>query len=128
MATVFWGRKGVLMGEFMHHGTRHKCIAKHCKGNCAGQTIQNKRRGMLTYGEGLLHDNGSPRTAARTRALLEYFNWELFDHPPYRPDLAPSDCHLFTYLKNWLGSQRFKNNELMESTKDVAELTGDRFL
>jgi hypothetical protein len=39
------------------------------------------------------------------------------DHPPYSPDLAPSDYHLLTYLKNWLGSQSFNNNELMEGVK-----------
>jgi hypothetical protein len=49
---------------------------------------------------------------------MENFNWELFDHPPYSPDLAPSDYHLFTYPKNWLGSQLFNNNEeLAESVK-----------
>jgi hypothetical protein len=42
----------------------------------------------------------------------------LFDHPPSSPDLASSDYHLFTYLKNWLWSQRFdKNEELMEGVK-----------
>jgi histone-lysine N-methyltransferase SETMAR len=58
---------------------------------------------MLTYGVVLLYDNVRPHmsTAARTRVLLEQFNWELFDRPPYTPDLAPSNCHLFTYLKNW---------------------------
>jgi hypothetical protein len=46
------------------------------------------------------------------------FNWELFDRPPYSPDLALSDHHLFTYLKNWLGAQCFSNNEeLMEGVK-----------
>jgi histone-lysine N-methyltransferase SETMAR len=73
---------------------------------------------MLTFGVVLLHDNARPHTAARTRPLLDHFNWELFDHPPYNPDLAPSDCHLFTSLKNWLGSQSFNNNEkLMEGVK-----------
>jgi hypothetical protein len=49
---------------------------------------------------------------------VEHFNWELPDHPSYNPDLAPSDCNLFTYLKNWLGSQLFSNNEeLMEGVK-----------
>jgi hypothetical protein len=39
----------------------------------------------------LLHDDARPHasTAARTGALLEHFNWELFDHTPYSPDLAP---------------------------------------
>jgi hypothetical protein len=42
----------------------------------------------------------------------------LFDHPPYIPDLAPSNHHLFTYLKIWLRSQHFnKNEELKEDVK-----------
>jgi hypothetical protein len=72
---------------------------------------------MLTYGVVLLHENARPHTAARTRALLEHFNWELFDYRVCSPDLAPSNCHLFTYLKNWFRSQRFNNNELMEGVK-----------
>jgi hypothetical protein len=74
--------------------------------------------GMLTPGVVLLHDNMRPHSAARTRALLQHFNWELFDHPLYNTDLTPSDHHLFTYLKNWLGSQHFNNNEeLIEGVK-----------
>jgi hypothetical protein len=58
----------------------------------------------------------------RIQLLAFVHSWSIstgrFDHPPYSPDIAPSDCHLFTYLKNWLGSQRFNNNEqLMEGVK-----------
>jgi hypothetical protein len=50
--------------------------------------------------------------------LLEHFNWELFNHPPYSPDLAPWDYHLSSYLKNWLRSHHFNNNEeLLEGVK-----------
>jgi hypothetical protein len=54
--------------------------------------------GIITSGVVLLHSIARPHTgtAARTRALLVHFNWELFDHPPYSPDLVPSDYHLFT--------------------------------
>jgi hypothetical protein len=49
---------------------------------------------------------------------LEHFNWELSDHPPYSSDLAPSDYHLFTHLKNWVQSKHFNNNKkLMEGVK-----------
>jgi hypothetical protein len=42
----------------------------------------------------------------------------LFDNHPYRPDLTLSDYHLFTYLKNCLGSQHLNNNEeLIEGVK-----------
>jgi transposase len=82
------------------------------------RALQNKRRGMLTPGVVLLHDNSHQHTAARTRALLEHFNWEFSDHPPYSPDLAPMDYNLFTNPKNWLRSQRFNSNEeLKEGVK-----------
>jgi transposase len=75
---------------------------------------------MLISGllNGLLRHNALPHTAARTRAVLEDLNWELFDHPPYSPDPALSDYHLCIYLKNWLRSQCFNSNdELMEGVK-----------
>jgi hypothetical protein len=66
--------------------------------------IPNKRRGMLASGVVLLHDNARPHTAARTRPQLQHFNWELFDHPPYNPDLAASDYNLFSYPKELVGN------------------------
>ena len=66
---------------------------------------------MLTKGVVLLHDNARPHTAARKNALIKLFNWEIFDHPPYSLDLAPSDYHLFTKMKVWLATQRFHTNE-----------------
>jgi hypothetical protein len=90
------------------HATRGHNNVRNVLQNTKKQltVIQNKRRGMLTYGVVLLHVNALPHTAVRTRGLLEHFNWELFDHTPYSPVLAPSDYHLFTrnHLKSWLAS------------------------
>jgi hypothetical protein len=115
--SVFWNRKGVLMAEFMQRTTIMSYVyCKTLKKLC--RAIWNKRRGMLTYGVVFVHDNARLYTAPCTRALLGYFDWELFHHPPHSPELTPSDCHLFTYLKNWLWSQRFNSNkELMEGVK-----------
>jgi len=66
---------------------------------------------MLTKGIILLHDNAQPHTVARTNALIKLFNLDIFDHPPYSPDLAPSNYHLFTKMKVWLATQRFHTNE-----------------
>jgi hypothetical protein len=82
--------------------------------------FQYIRRGMLTSGIVLLHDDVRPHTsrAARTRPQLEPYSWELFDHSPYSPELAEIDYLLFIYLKSCLGPQRFNSNgELMESVK-----------
>jgi histone-lysine N-methyltransferase SETMAR len=87
----FWDRKGVLMVEFMQEGTTITPEV-YCETlKKLRSAIQDTRHGMLTYDVVLLHDSARPHTAVRTRALLEHFNWELFDHPPYSPDLSPSD-------------------------------------
>jgi histone-lysine N-methyltransferase SETMAR len=90
------------MVEFMQQGTALTSEVCCETLNKLRRAIENKRCGMLTPSLVLLHDSVHPRTAARTRALPGHFNWELFDHPPYNPDLTPSDYHQFTHLKNWL--------------------------
>jgi hypothetical protein len=42
---------------------------------------------------------------------MNLFNWEIFDHPPYSPDLPPRGYHLFTKMKVWLATRRFHTNE-----------------
>jgi hypothetical protein len=51
-------------------------------------TIQNKTCGILTSSAVRLQDNMHSHTAAHNGALLEHFNREPSDHPPYSPDLA----------------------------------------
>ncbi|GBO38699.1 Histone-lysine N-methyltransferase SETMAR [Araneus ventricosus] len=113
MATVFWDRKGVLLVEFMPRGTTITAASYSKTLQRLRRAIQNKRRGMLASGIVLLHDNARPHTAVATTILLQRFGWEVFDHPPYSPDLAPSDFHLFAHMKRWLGEQIFAtDNEL----------------
>jgi len=45
------------------------------------------------------------------KGLIKFFGWEIFEHPPYSPDLSPSDYHLFSKMKVWLATQRFHTNE-----------------
>ena len=37
--------------------------------------------------------------------------WEVLTHPPYSPDLAPTDYHLFRYLSNSLRDKKFEEYE-----------------
>jgi hypothetical protein len=60
-ATVFWDRKGVLM-EFMQQGTTIMSEV-YCKTlKYLHRAIQNKKRGMLTFGV-VLHYNARPHTS-----------------------------------------------------------------
>ncbi|GBL68652.1 Histone-lysine N-methyltransferase SETMAR [Araneus ventricosus] len=70
---------------------------------------------MLSGGIVLLHDNARPHTAAATQELLDQFGCEIFDHPPYSWDLAPSDFHLFLKLREFLGGKRFGGDEELEN-------------
>jgi len=42
---------------------------------------------------------------------LRDLHYELLEHPPYSPDLAPSDFSLFPKLKLFLAGQRFSSNQ-----------------
>lgn len=38
---------------------------------------------------------------------LKELKWEILLHPPYSPDIAPSDYHLFRSLQNDLNGKNF---------------------
>ena len=73
--------------------------------------IKNKRRRLQSRGVILLQDNARPHTAARTLAKIEDLGWKLLTHPPYSPDLAPSDFHLFGPLKESMKGIHFQTDE-----------------
>jgi len=43
--------------------------------------------------------------------LQEKFKWDILDHPPYSPNLAPSDFHLFLRLKKHLAGKKFDDDD-----------------
>ena len=63
----------------------------------------------------LLHDNARPHTARLTLETVEQLGLEVLPHPPYSPDLAPSDYHLFGPMKKMLGDQKFASDTEVQS-------------
>ena len=57
----------------------------------------------------LLHDNARPHIHANVHNLQEK-GIKLIDHPPYSPDLAPSDFWLFDEIKRRLPDQISQEN------------------
>jgi len=114
--TVFWDRKGILLVDFLPQGTTINA-GVYCdtlkKLHCV---IQNKQCGMLSRGVVMIHDKAHPHTAAATQNLIMTLGWEQFNHPPYSPDLVPSDFHLFLHLKSFLVGQWFHDdNKIKEA-------------
>ena len=54
-------------------------------------------------------------TSKIKRQKLEEFGWEVLPHPPYSPDLAPSDYHLFRSLRNHLVKKQFDDQAQLKS-------------
>ncbi len=63
----------------------------------------------------LLHDNGRPHVAQLTQRKITQFGWEVLEHPPYSPDLAPSDYHLFRSLRNHLCDKQHEDLDEIQS-------------
>ncbi|GFU28622.1 histone-lysine N-methyltransferase SETMAR [Trichonephila clavipes] len=61
--------------------------------------IQQKRP-TLASRKGIVfhHDNSRPHTAMVTQQKLNALGWEVLGHPPYSPNIAPSDYYLSRYL------------------------------
>ncbi|KAG5318798.1 MOS1T transposase, partial [Pseudoatta argentina] len=59
----------------------------------------------------LLHDNARPHVAKPVKTYLETLKWEVLSHPPYSPDIAPSDFHLFRSMAHGLADRRFHSYE-----------------
>jgi hypothetical protein len=73
--------------------------------------IKSKRRGRLSTSVLLQHDNARPHTARSTVATIQNLSFECLPHPPYSPDLVPSDFHVFGLLKQAMGGKSFRSDK-----------------
>ena len=128
MASVFWDRKGILLIDFMPPGSTINAAAYCATTTRLRRVIQNKRRGMLSRGVCLPHDNARPHFADVTTVLLEKFKWDILGHPPYSLDIAPNDFTCFFTQRNI--SLRKSSTTMMrcKSSHDVVQRTGGSLL
>jgi len=61
--------------------------------------LKEKRRGKFNEVVLFLHDNSLAHRALATKKKLVYLGFQCLEHPPYSPDLYPSDYQLFSGLK-----------------------------
>ncbi|GFW01849.1 histone-lysine N-methyltransferase SETMAR [Trichonephila clavipes] len=74
--------------------------------------LQQKRSELINRKGVVFHqDNTRPHTSLVTRQKLLQLEWDTMPHPPYSPDMAPSDHYLFQSLQNFLDGKTFTSNE-----------------
>ena len=111
MASIFWDSEGPLLVDYLEHGNTINAEYYSNLMRQLHQSIRYKRPGKLTHGILLLHDNARVHTAARAQAEILNLRFQQLSHPPYSPDMAPSDFYLFRLLKKHLRGQRFTDDE-----------------
>jgi histone-lysine N-methyltransferase SETMAR len=128
-ASVFWDTKGILLVDPMSHGATYNSAAYCDNLTPLRRAFQSKRRGMLSRDVCLLHDITRPHCTHVTTALLEQFKWDILGHPPYSPELAPSDFHLLLNLKKHLAGKIFDDDdEVQGGIHDVVQRAGGKIL
>jgi histone-lysine N-methyltransferase SETMAR len=114
MATVFWDSRGIILIDYLAkgktiNGQYYAALLDKLKA-----TIK-KKRPHLAKKKILFHqDNARVHTCMVAMSKLNELKFELLPHPPYSPDLAPSDFFLFPNLKKFLGGKKYGSNAEVE--------------
>ena len=75
-------------------------------------SLKEKRPELINRKGVVFHqDNARHHTSLLVRQKLLQLEWDVLQHPPYSPDLAPSDYYLFRSLQNFLDGKTFTSNE-----------------
>jgi len=115
MATVFWDKDGIILLDFLPPQTT---LNGEYYANLLCQlrvSVKQKRRGLLARSPLLLEDNARPHICKLARDAGRSAGFTYLEHPPYSPDLAPSDYFLFSHLKKHLRGTRFESIEEAKS-------------
>ena len=106
LLSVWWDIRGVIHHELLEPG-RTITAEVYCEQLDRLKSAIEQKRPALANRRGILfhHDNARPHTARITLNKLSEFGWELLPQPPYSPDIAPSDYHLFRSMAHYLSGK-----------------------
>ncbi len=102
MLSVWWSVKGIIHWEILPAGCTVTADLYCQQLDRVAAKLDGKQDRIY-----FLHDNARPHIAKSTREKLLKLGWITLPHPPYSPDLAPTDYHLFRSLSNYLGEKKF---------------------
>jgi histone-lysine N-methyltransferase SETMAR len=118
MVTVFWYCDGAILVDVMPRGATINSEAYINTLNKLKKCFRRVRPDKNPAEMLLQHDNARPHTSLRTREHITKMGWTVLPHPPYSPDLAPSDVHLFGSLKDALRGTHFEgDNSVIEAVR-----------
>ena len=111
LASNVWNQDGILLIDYLPKGqtinAEYYSSLLAIEGHFEGKT---PRGGKVTKEVLFLHDNAAAHGALATQKKLAYLGFQCLDHPPYSPDLVPSDYHLLPGLKKQLKGRHFSSD------------------
>lgn len=113
MLCVWWDQKGIVYYELLKKGETVDTVRYRQQIiNLNHALIEKRPEWARRHGKViLLHDNAPAHTSNETKATLKSLLWDVLPHPPYSPDLAPSDYHLFSSMQHALSDHQLKTEE-----------------
>ena len=108
MLCIWWTSRQVVHYELLPTGQTVTAVLYSQQLERVQQALQQKEPALVNRkGVLFLHDNARPHIARLARDTIQRLRWETLCHPPYSPDLAPTDYHLFHSLDNHLRGKSF---------------------
>ena len=110
LASIFWDQDGILLIDYLPKGQTMNAEYYSSLLVQLKDILKEKRHGKFTKVVLFLHDNAPAHLALATQKKLAYLGFQCLDHPPYSPDLAASDYHLFPGRKKQLKCRHFSSD------------------
>ncbi|UYV73012.1 K02A2.6-like [Cordylochernes scorpioides] len=100
MLCVWWDQTGVVYFKLLKPDETVNTSRYEQQMHSLREALNEKRPELREKHKKLIlqHDNAPAHNATVVKSTIKDLGWELLPHPPYSPDLAPSDYHLFTSL------------------------------
>ena len=112
MVTVWWSAAGVIHYNFLQPG-QTITAESYCEEIVEMYRKLHQKQPALVNRRGpiLLHDNARPHISQITVRKLNELSVEVLPHPPYSPDLSPTDYHFYKHFDNFLKGRIFANQD-----------------
>ncbi len=119
MMTIFWDKDGILLTDYLARGSTINGPYYASLIERLLSAILEKRRGKVSHGVLLLHDNAPVHKCNIVQATIRHAGFVELNHPAYSPDISPSDYYLFSNLKKFLRGKNFcSDDEAIQTVED----------
>ena len=117
MVTVWWFSKGIIHYSFLEPGKTINSASYSKELTIVNQKLSKIWPALVNRkGPILLHDNARPHIGKITQKKLNQLGYEVLPHPPYSPDLSPTDYNMFKHLDHFLREKTFAKQEDIEKS------------